>query len=178
MARTKVIVSSKLSSWEDVNEALRRIAEAKSAVDSKTAAYNEEEARQREELDKFCNPLRAEIAELEEEMKLYCEEHKDEFTKKKSREMANGSVGFRTGTPKLKTLRGFTWSSVLELLKRSVFKEQYLRTKEEINKEQVIIDFASKTVDNGALGQIGVEVTQDETFGYEVKVASNAAAVA
>ena len=67
---------------------------------------------------------------------------------------------------------------MLELLKRSVFKKQYLRTKEEINKEQVIIDFASKTVDNGALGQIGVEVTQDETFGYEVKVASNAAAVA
>lgn len=178
MARTKVIVSSKLSSWEDVNEALRRIAEAKSAVEARTSAYNEEEARKREELDQYCNPLRTEISDLEEEMKLFCEEHRDEFAKKKSRELANGSVGFRTGTPKLKTLKGFTWSSVLELVKRSVFREQYLRTKEEVNKEQVIIDFAAKTVDNDALGHVGIEVTQDETFGYEVKVASDAAAVA
>ena len=39
------------------------------------------------------------------------------FIKKKSLDSLHGTIGFRTGTPKLKTLKGFTWNTVTNLLK-------------------------------------------------------------
>jgi len=173
MARTKVIVSSTLKSYDDVNESLREIAERKSAVEAATGKYNEDEAARRKVLDEFCNPHRDRIELLEEEMKLFCESHREDFTKKKSMELPNGTVGFRTGTPKAKTLRGWTWQAVLDTIKRSTFAERWLRTKEEVDKEQIIRDYTTKEVDDDALKQVGCEIVQDETFGYEVKVASD-----
>ena len=49
-----------------------------------------------------------------ETLQVYAMENKAElFTKKKSLDMVHGVIGFRTGTPKLKTLKGFTWASAL-----------------------------------------------------------------
>lgn len=178
MRRKRVIIQSDLKSWDDVNETLRQIAELKSSLDGKVAIYNEDEARRRKELDEFCNPLRAKIELLEEEMKLFCEEHRVEFGNRKSKDLANGQVGFRLGTPKAKTLRGFTWNAVLNLIKRSIYKENYLRQKEEVNKEQIIIDHQTKTITNDDLRSIGIEVIQEETFGYELHIASEQQAAA
>lgn len=71
--------------------------------------------------EKYANKL----AELEGEkekafdtLQAYATENQAElFTKKKSLEMTHGVIGFRTGTPKLKTLKGFTWASALQLVK-------------------------------------------------------------
>lgn len=71
--------------------------------------------------EKYANKL----AELEGEkekafdtLQAYATENQAElFSKKKSLEMAHGVIGFRTGTPKLKTLKGFTWASALQLVK-------------------------------------------------------------
>jgi len=175
MARTKVIVASKLTSWDDVNETLREIAERKSAIEAATGKYNEEEAIRRRALDELCNPHRDRIANLEEEMKLFCEEHRDDFGKKKTLEFSNGTVGFRTGTPKLKTLKGWTWQAVLDMIKRTAFANIWIRTKEDVNKEQIIIDYQQAQTDNEDLAKLGCEVVQDETFGYEAKVASEQA---
>lgn len=48
------------------------------------------------------------------------------FSRKKSLEMVHGVIGFRTGTPKLKTLKGFTWASALTLVKELL--PNYVRT--------------------------------------------------
>lgn len=174
MARKKVVVKSALNSWDEVNEVLRQIAEKQSYVDQVVARYNEAEAKRRKALDEAVNPIKNEIANLENEIRLFCEENKDEFEKRKSREMANGVVGFRLGTPKAKSLKGFTWKAVLEIIKRTPFKKQYIRIKEDVNKEQIIQDFTTKKVDAETLRSLGVEVVQDETFWYEVKTASDA----
>ncbi len=51
-------------------------------------------------------------------MQAYALENRDElFSKRKSLETTHGTMGFRTGTPKLKTLKGFTWGAVVNLLK-------------------------------------------------------------
>ena len=47
-----------------------------------------------------------------EVMQTFATENRDElFSKKKSMETAHGVLGFRTGTPKLKTRKGFTWAA-------------------------------------------------------------------
>lgn len=114
------------------------------------------------------------LAELEEQKNLafdtlqsYALDHKGElFTKKKSLEMVHGTIGFRTGTPKLKTLRGFTWASALQLVRE--FLPSYIRTTEEISKDKLLTD---RDVDGmlEEMGRCGITVVQDETFFVEAK---------
>lgn len=171
-AREKVILKSNLRSWEEVNEILRAIAEKQSYVEAMVNKYNEAEARRRKALDEKINPIKKEIADMELDLSLYCEEHKDEFGKKKSKELSNGIVGFRLGMPKLKTLKGFTWKAVLELIKRSVFKDDYIRIKEEVAKDKIIQDALTNQLDQEVLDTMGVQVVQEETFYYEPRIAT------
>ena len=67
------------------------------------------------------------------------------FTKKKSLDMAHGTIGFRTGTPKLKTLKGFTWASALQLAKKFL-PFTYIRQTEEIAKDRLLADRDLKEV--------------------------------
>ena len=114
-------------------------------------------------------------------LQAYAMENREElFSKKKSLETTHGTLGFRTGTPKLKTLKGFTWASVLNLLKK--FLPNYVRTVEEVNKERLLTDREIKVMlgrnDPNNLGyrplkeqmkKCGIQVVQDETFFVEPK---------
>ena len=104
------------------------------------------------------------------------------FTKKKSLDMAHGTIGFRTGTPKLKTLKGFTWASALQLAKKFL-PATYIRQTEEIAKDKLLADRDLKEVSvydtptgdprevpmREAMAACGIQVAQDETFYVEPK---------
>jgi phage host-nuclease inhibitor protein Gam len=94
-------------------------------------------------------------------------ENKDDiFTKRKSLETAHGILGFRTGTPKLKTLKGFTWKSVTNLLKE--FLPAYVRTIEEPDQERLLADRnLPETV--SMFTKVGIEAIQEESFFVEPK---------
>ena len=88
------------------------------------------------------------------------------FSKRKSLETTHGTLGFRTGTPTLKTRKGFTWASVLEMLKE--FLPNYVRTKEEPAKDKLLADREDEEV-AALFPKVGVTVVQDETFYVEPK---------
>ena len=103
------------------------------------------------------------------------------FSKKKSLDMAHGTIGFRTGTPKLKTLKGFTWASALELVK-AFMPSSYIRKVEEIAKDKLLADRDLEDVkitESGlmeqevtmkeAMAKCGIQVVQEETFYVEPK---------
>lgn len=120
--------------------------------------------------EKYANKL----AELEGEkekafdtLQAYATENQTElFTKKKSLEMAHGVIGFRTGTPKLKTLKGFTWASALQLVKE--FLPGYVRQTEEIAKDKLLADRDTEDM-VPQMAKCGIQVAQDETFYVEPK---------
>lgn len=120
--------------------------------------------------EKFANRL----AELESEkekafdtLQAYATENQAElFTKKKSLEMAHGVIGFRTSTPKLKTLKGFTWASALQLVKE--FLPGYVRQSEEIAKDKLLADRETEEM-VPQMAKCGIQVVQDETFYVEPK---------
>lgn len=104
------------------------------------------------------------------------------FARKKSLDMAHGTIGFRTGTPKLKTLKGFTWASALELVK--TFLPGYARQTVEIAKDKLLADRDLENVGvpagdaagtaagmamSEAMSKCGIQVVQDETFYVEPK---------
>ena len=75
-------------------------------------------------------------------------------------------LGFRVGTPKLKTKKGFTWPAVTQLLK--VFLPDYVRTTEEPAKN-LLLDARDDEAVAKLFPEIGVYVDQDETFFVECK---------
>ncbi len=111
------------------------------------------------------------LAELKDKsfdlMQAYALENREElFSKRKSMETTHGTMGFRTGTPKLKTLKGFTWGAVVNLLKE--FLPGYVRTSEEANKEKLLADRESEEV-TALFPKVGITVVQEETFYVEPK---------
>lgn len=113
----------------------------------------------------------AELEEIRTEafeiIQAYATENKEVlFSKRKSLETVHGIIGFRTGTPKLATKKGFTWAAVLELLKS--FGKDYIRTVEEPAKDKLLAnreDDACKEI----MEKCGVIVKQDESFYIEPK---------
>lgn len=102
-----------------------------------------------------------------EVLQTYATENRDElFSKKKSMETAHGVLGFRTGTPKLKTRKGFTWAAVLELLRE--FNPAYVRTTEEVAKDKLLADRDTEEMPE-LMQKVGIKVEQDETFFVEPK---------
>lgn len=120
------------------------------------------------------------LAELDSEkekafdtLQAYATENQSElFVKKKSLEMAHGTIGFRTGTPKLKTLKGFTWASALQLIKE--FLPGYVRLTEEIAKDKLLADRDTEDM-IASMAKCGIQVSQDETFFVEPKKEDGAA---
>lgn len=88
------------------------------------------------------------------------------FAKKKSLEMAHGVIGFRTGTPKLKTLKGFTWASALQLVKE--FLPEYVRQTWDIAKDKLLADRDTEAMLE-KMAKCGIQVAQDEAFYVEPK---------
>ena len=88
-------------------------------------------------------------------------------------ESAHGVFGFRTGTPKLKNLKGFTWAAVTNLCKELL--PAYIRTTEELAKDKLLADRDVQEVAE-FFPKIGVQVVQDETFYLEPKKENEQAA--
>jgi phage host-nuclease inhibitor protein Gam len=92
----------------------------------------------------------------------------EQFGKKKSIEMLAGTLGFRTGTPKLVLLsRAFTWEKVLENVQRLI--PAFVRGKPEIDKEAILAQRDEETLQH-ALKACGMKVVQDEGFFVEPKL--------
>lgn len=118
--------------------------------------YSDEIARLTEQKDKAFDLLQA-----------FAVENKDVlFARKKSMDSVHGTIGFRTGTPKLKTLKGFTWGAVTNLLKE--FLPAYVRVTEEPAKDKLLAD---RDVPETAemFAKCGFGVVQDEMFYVEPK---------
>jgi phage host-nuclease inhibitor protein Gam len=100
-------------------------------------------------------------------MQAYALENKDNlFAKKKSLDSVHGTIGFQKGKPKLKTLKGFTWGAVTNLLKE--FLPSYIRTTEEPAKDKLLADRDAEEV-VALFPKVGICVVQDETFYVEPK---------
>lgn len=152
---------------DEAEKAFAEFAAADAKVCSITAKMDIEMTKIRE---KYADQL-AELNEVKEKnfdiVQTYATENKEElFQKRKSVESAHGVFGFRTGTPKLKTLKGFTWGAVLNLCKE--YLPDYVRATYEVAKDKLLADRENEDV-NQHFEKVGVMVAQDETFYMEPK---------
>jgi phage host-nuclease inhibitor protein Gam len=152
---------------EAAEDAFARYATADARQQQITAKMDGEITRIREKYQDEINRLQEAKDETFDIMQAFATERKDElFGRKKSLETVHGVFGFRTGTPKLKTRKGFTWGAVTNLLKE--FLPAYVRTSEEPAKDKLLADRDIPEVIE-LFPKVGIFVDQDETFFVEPK---------
>lgn len=166
MTRRKSVLPENVSRNE-ADESFTRYTNANAHYNQVKAKMDVELNRIREKHSEKLDKFQSIMDEEYDVLKSYAENSREEFGKKKSLDFATGRLGFRTGTPKLKTRRGFTWAAVLELLKDKL--PDYVVTKEQPNKEKLLADRNSEEL-QPLLKTVGVEVKQDETFFVEPKL--------
>lgn len=166
---TKTREKKPVMTCKTVEDAEKVMAEYATA-DARLAKVN---ATMDEQITAIRNKYADQVAELQEvreeklnDLHFFAEGNAQLFDKKKSLPMAHGIIGFRTGTPKLKTLKKFTWGSVTEMLKN--FLPEYVRTVDEPAKDKLLADRDNEEV-NKFFAKCGIEVDQDETFYVELK---------
>lgn len=163
---------------EEADEAFATFAKADASISKMNADIELQCAKIREKFADKLTALGAERDKAFDTLQSFATENKEEmFSKKKSLDMAHGTIGFRTGTPKLKTLKGFTWASALNLVK--TYLPGYIRLTEEIAKDKLIADRDIDAVKSGisevqtsmseVMAACGIQAVQDETFYVEPK---------
>ncbi len=152
---------------EAADEAFATYAMADASISKIDAEIELQCAKIRDKYKDKLSQLTTERDNSFETLQAYAVENQAElFAKKKSLEMAHGTIGFRTGTPKLKTLKGFTWASALNLVKE--FLPEFIRTTEEVAKDKLLADRDVEGMTE-KMSKCGIMVTQDESFYVEPK---------
>lgn len=167
MKRTKKTVMAP-ATLEQAEQMMSEYAIADARLVEMTAQMDQRITEIREEYADDLAALGSTRKEKFQGIQLFAEQHSELFGKRKSFAMAHGTIGFRTGTPKLKTLRGFTWNAVTILLKQ--FLPEYVRTVDEPAKDKLLADRenpeVAKFFDRDG---VGVEVIQEEAFFIDLK---------
>lgn len=154
-----------LAGWDDVNSTLKRLGELSIGIreleNKKTELISEITAK----FDADAAPLLSEIRSLEDSILQYCEEHKDEFIKERSKELSHGTISMRVST----SVKIISKAICLKVLK-SMGMQDYIKVKEEPNKDMLKtlsdIDLAKlscerKTVDNITISPKIEEINQE-----------------
>lgn len=164
MARKRVIEEPTLKSWEDVNDALRQIAEAQIALGDIESDMQKQIIGAQKVAEEQSKPIKDAQARLEREIKAFVTEHRDEMGKAKTMTLTFGEVGFRLSTsislPRAK-------EKLKEIIRRLKSRQMHdcIVTKEEVSKE------ALKKYGEDTVNAVGATWKQSDVFGYEVNIA-------
>lgn len=164
MARKRVVEAPSLHSWEDVNDALRQIAEAQIALGEIKSDMQKQILGAQKVAEEQSKPLNDNVAKLEREIKSFVTDHRDEMGKTKSVVLTFGEVGFRLSTsvslPRAK-------EKLEEIIRRLKSRQMTdcIVVEEKVSKE------ALKKYGEDTVNAVGATWKQSDVFGYEVNIA-------
>jgi phage host-nuclease inhibitor protein Gam len=164
MARKRVVEAPSLHSWEDVNDALRQIAEAQIALGEIQSDMQKQILGAQKVAEEQSKPLNDNVAKLEREIKSFVTDHRDEMGKTKSMVLTFGEVGFRLSTsvslPRAK-------EKLEEIIRRLKSRQMMdcIVVEEKVSKE------ALKKYGEDTVNAVGATWKQSDVFGYEVNIA-------
>lgn len=164
MARKRVVEAPSLHSWEDVNDALRQIAEATIALGDIESEMQKQIIGAQKVAEQEGKPHRDEIARLEREIKSFVTEHRDEMGKAKSMTLTFGEVGFRIST-------SISLPRAKEKLEEIIRKLKSRQMTDCIVVEEKISKDALKKYGEDTVNAVGATWKQTDAFGYEVNIA-------
>ena len=141
-------------------------------IDINTQRLLARKNKQIAEIDEEFAPALAECEAAKKEKHLlvqaWAEAHPEAFTKRKSIELAAGTIGFREGTPKMVLLnRQWTWETALEAVMH--WLPNFVRNAPEIDKAALIAQ-RDEAIIIETLPKCGLKVTNEEKFFVQTNV--------
>lgn len=164
MARKRVVEAPSLHSWEDVNDALRQIAEAQIALGEIQSDMQKQILGAQKVAEEQSKPLNDNVAKLEREIKSFVTDHRDEMGKTKSMVLTFGEVGFRLSTSVSLPRAKEKLEEIIRRLK-SCQMTDCIVVEEKVSKE------ALKKYGEDTVNAVGATWKQSDVFGYEVNIA-------
>lgn len=154
-----------LRSRGDAEATVREICELKTEYQLALADMNAAVTAAKKRFEDQFSPIEKRIHEKTALVQSWAEANPTEFNGAKSLDLVHGQIGWRTGMPQLKTLSGWTWDRVLENLKTKPLWRDYIRTKEEVDKQKLLSEREGLGSDRMLV--MGVKVIQEESFFIE-----------
>ncbi len=173
-------------SQDELDQLLNDYATADASLEKISAQMDLEKLKVSEKYTDKIADLQTKKDEAYEKLKAYYESKKEElFKKKKSIDNVFGRIGFAIAPPALKPMKGYTWESCKNLLKE--FLPKYVRTKEEVNKEALLVDRENHLTDelctpdlkalpeeerpllSSLFAKVGLKIEQTENFYIDLK---------
>lgn len=141
MPRKKEVI---LKNWDQVDEGLRRLGEIEIELGKIEGELTIKVNKAKEDADIFARGLKKEKKSLEVGISDFCDENKNAFLKKRSRDLTYGIVAYKT-TKKIIIRSNKACVAAMEALKM----EKYLRIEKKPDKELML------ELDDGILAKIG-----------------------
>lgn len=164
MARKRVVEAPSLHSWEDVNDALRQIAEAQIALGEIQSDMQKQILGAQKVAEEQSKPLNDNVAKLEREIKSFVTDHRDEMGKTKSVVLTFGEVGFRLST-------SVSLPRAKEKLEEIIHRLKSRQMTDCIVVEEKVSKEALKKYGEDTVNAVGATWKQSDVFGYEVNIA-------
>lgn len=159
------LTRSVVSTRADAEKILGEIAAETANLNALKAQLDQELTAVRQKFEGRIDGLAKQVEQRSGLLQQWAEASPEEFGEKKSIDFLHGRLGFRTGNPALKTLSGWTFKRVLEVIDRT-----FVRTKMELDKELVLTASARGELGEKDLRSVGLRVVQDESFFVEPKL--------
>lgn len=164
MARKRVIETPTLKSWEDVNDALRKIAENQLALNDIESDMQKQVIGAQKIAEEQSQPYRDSISRLEHDIKTFATDHRSDMGSGKSKALTFGEVGFRLSTSIILPRAKEKLEDVIRALKSRKMLDCII-TEEKISRD-VLRKYGEDTVN-----AVGATWKQRETFGYDLNFA-------
>jgi phage host-nuclease inhibitor protein Gam len=158
-----------------VNVSLEQAQEASSTYAKSSTRLEKIQAKMNEEINKIKSKYEVEITQLQESLnepydvlETYAKEQKPTWGTKKSSELMQCIISFRTGTPRVDKSSKMTWPSIVAVMKNVKALKDFVRVKEDVNKEAILACKDEKIITK-LKDMCQVTIEQDETFSVDVK---------
>ena len=145
-----------LSSWTDVDDAMRQIGECERQLDKLQVELNRQIAAAKEKAEKKAQPIQDKIKKLAMDVKEFVQQNRSEMDGK-TKQLNFGKTGYRLST-KLMTPKT---AEIIDALKRHDMLD-CITVKESINKEEL----KRRPADD--ILKVGAYLKSDDEFWYEV----------
>lgn len=149
-------VESKYKNWDEVNEAMKCLAELNV---QKKQLENEQNARidaVKKEINLIAADVLKKMDTVKKDITRFAEQHRDEFTQKRTKIMPFGKISFRY----TKWVSCSDVQSAIKSLKKFAL-EKYLRVKEELDKDALL------EADQQILTKCGIELKAADKISIE-----------
>lgn len=159
MAKAKKELS--LKSWDDANEAVRRLAEIERLEAKSSAVMNQEIDKVKLHYETEMKPLSDERKQIEKDLAVFAKANRIDFQGKQSKVLAFGVLMFR----KSKAMTIHSVVNTVAALERiyGADANEYLKVTKKVEKD------ALEKLNDEELAQIGCSRKEKETFAYEIK---------